>query len=125
MKVKCLKEFYEGKKKHPSLEIGQVYNVFHIFINKERASTVTILAKSDYIEDLGNYSLGFFEIIDSSIPDGWEIQGDVVSGNFSISPIEFTDEVWNSFFDDLNPEAIKIFKDVERKIKLFHEGMEA
>jgi hypothetical protein len=121
MKVKCVREFYEGEKKHPSLEIGQVYNVFHIFINQERDSSVTILAKSDYIEDLGEHSLGFFEIVDSRIPDGWEIGGDVASGNFSISPIEFTDEVWNSFFDDLNPKAVKIFQEVEKKIKLFHD----
>lgn len=120
MIVKCVRENYNGEKKHPNLEIGKEYCIFHIFINKERGNTVVLLADSDYIGDIGSYPLGFFEMTDSSIPDGWQLQGDIVSGNFSISPLEFTDNIWNSFFEDGDLEAEKIFTEVYQKIKAFH-----
>lgn len=122
MKVKCISE-----SKNPKFPIlNAIYNVYGIDVfvrsNGSVETYVSIYSNvhdSPVLEELEN-----FEITDNRIPPDWVFQKYESNNNFFIQPQEFTGNFWDDYHDG-NPEAEKIFKEVERKIKQFHgDGLE-
>ena len=116
MKVKCIMK--GNNPKFPKL--NAIYNVFGIdFFLEKTNQEIMISIYSDIHDSPVLEQFKNFEIVDSRIPSDWIFRKSKYINTFFIQPKEFSSDFWDKYHDG-DPEAEKIFQEVERKIKLFH-----
>ncbi|MEI5719358.1 hypothetical protein WBV54_17055 [Acinetobacter baumannii] len=100
--------------------MGKRYICFRMQFNEYRNETkVSVRRDSDGTPVIVEISK--FEIINPSIPEGWEIsfyrQEDTITT--TIEPKEFSGEFWDDYHEG-NPKMEKLFEDTYLKICKFH-----
>jgi hypothetical protein len=117
MIVKCI--IVPNGKKFPVLD--EIYDVFGIdFLYKESEEKIQVSVFSDQHDSPVLIELKYFEIINDNIPPDWVFRKSNFTNAFFLEPKEFIGDFWDNYHDD-NPDSIKIFQEVEKKIKLFHD----
>ena len=112
------------EEKDTSLTLGKTYLVFGVTLRPDslhRPTLVSILRDSD--KTPVQFELQYFDIIDASLPGNWVFYPfkhfGVSPGYYELGPKEFTEDFWDQFHN-ADEQAEKIFRQVKKKLELFH-----
>ncbi|WP_157221591.1 hypothetical protein [Herbaspirillum sp. YR522] len=108
---------YKGQGDDPSFTIGKIYIALGVrFPPEGRSVMITVQRDSDSTPVL--VELQYFDVIDPAVPNYWNFL-DFDSGSYSIAPREFGGDFWDRFHD-ADPDAERTFRQVIKRIEVFH-----
>ncbi|MFC3813336.1 hypothetical protein [Lacihabitans lacunae] len=98
-----------------SLDIGEEYLVFGLYIEKNGAIVIDCLNKNNHLH---NYPLDLFEVVDNRVSKYWKMKIRE-NGEITFLPNEYYENEY--FHDDLSEDTPEIVEQFHDMIKRFQE----